>query len=389
MKANIVILATLAGLFVQGLFASNLDRMARFEAIYSNVSPVEAEEELPPVDGEEEAPPSEDNQAPTDPVDESQPPVESETDTPPAEEEQPPADPIDDGQDQGEDWASLSLGEFVQKVYSFSSLEKYRAAKQYITGRELNRNHFQELFEALKVSGLRPLHSDPLLGLYISLSDSSMRPDQFLNMLKEFSPKAFRARTKEHNWPLQSAVHYIENSDIGRFEIWAYTNLFKLAGMNTDFVDEELLQAYMSKNAAELSVDQLERTLATVTDNYESVQRKAILVNIYLRANIENLENEDFREDFEEVKQTVPFDMNIQRVRNMPTDARQNLYYAEYEFFKGFWTRDLFFTLNHMMNLFEENVPVRDHKRLVNSFIERNSHRLNERQIEKLSKRFL
>ena len=389
MKINIVILASLM-VAIQSLSASELDQRARFDAIYSRIAPQEQLPEDSQKENEDTTKPGEEQTEPTQPPVEEPPVEEPPAEEPPSEEppaEQPPAD--DQEQDQGKAWEELDPRNFIEAVYEFNSLEKYRAAKHYITNRRVQRKSFVNLLQALKVAGLAPMHSDPLLGLYISLRKTELDTVEFLELLKEFTPKAYAAKTKKHNWPLQSAVHYVAISDPSRLEIWALSKLFKLGGMSHKFVDEDLMQAFVDAHGSKLSVAQMHRILNSMNhEDYDVVQREAVLVQIYMHKNAARLTQEDFREDFEALKAKVPFDIRINRVNNMPTDARKNLFYAEHQYFQSIWTKDLFFTYGKLMKTFETNVPARDWTRLVKTFVERNRHRLSEREITKIQDRF-
>lgn len=283
----------------------------------------------------------------------------------------------------------LNSRELITKVYGFSSIEKYKATRVYLMNHSISFTKFLNLFDGLKVAGLRPIHQNPLLGFFVSNNKNSLKEDEFFALMERFTSKSYLATTKSNNWPLQVAHHYLNGSSLSLGSFLKIGKQLKEAGMNYRFIDEDLAQAYVKKNAKKLSVDDLKKIMGILSSDYESVQRAGILFSNYLQQNIKKLLQSDFCKQIEDLKKTIPFDMQIMRVGNMPVDARKNLFYIEYELFQSLWSRDLFFTIDKAINLIHQNVPSRDHKRLVKTFLERNKHRLSDEDSSRFISEFM
>lgn len=283
----------------------------------------------------------------------------------------------------------LSVSDFIDKVYGLSSIEKYRKSLEYINNKQLPFKTFINFYEGLIVAGLRPIHQNPLLGTYFSTQKTPLKRSEFFILLEKFTADSYRAKTKSHNWPFQSTMHYLRQGKLNIEDVLKVSKILKTLGVNHRFVDEDFLQDFMQLQGSNLLPDEVQQLLNSLSAEYDSVQIAGRLVNKYIRLNVKRLTQPQFRSEVEKLKKQVPYDMQIDRVMNMPIDARKNLFYVEYEFFKGFWEKDLFFNIDRVVELFQNNVPLKDHKRLVKSFIERNRHRLKDKHRELLGSVFL
>ena len=283
----------------------------------------------------------------------------------------------------------LNVSDFIDSVYGLSSVEKYRKSLEYINIKQLSFKTFINFYESLIVAGLRSVHQNPLLGTYFSTLKKPLKKSEFFIMLDKFTKASYRAKTKAHNWPFQISRHYLNQGRLNTEDVLNVSRKLKRLGVNYRFIDKDFLLDFVHLRGSSLSPNEIQQILNSLSAEYDSVQIAGRLFNQYIRLNVKRLTQQQFRSEVAELKKQVPYDLQIDRVMNMPIDARKNLFYAEYEFFKGFWEKDLFFNIDRVVELFQNNVPSKDHRRLVKSFIERNGHRLKDEHRDLLSSVFL
>ncbi|PCJ15943.1 MAG: hypothetical protein COB02_17405 [Candidatus Cloacimonadota bacterium] len=301
------------------------------------------------------------------------------------EEGQPQEGEVQDSQDNE---AALSVGELISSVYSLSSQEKFNKVSAYLQSNPLDQDQFKNLLSGLSVAKLSSKHGDSLVGFYVSLNQAAYNFKSFRSFLKILSDEAFTEESKTKNIPFMMADLYVDKNAVDYKTHKKLVKFLKSNDMPRDLVDENILPKGVAKINGTLSIYEFKSLLSLMDSHYRNVQTRGLMVASYTVANAARLAEERFREEILDLEQTVPQDDNLAKINNLQFDARETLFYIEFEYFKGTFEKDLFFTWNKVIKQVRDNVDVKHQNRVVKTLLKRNAHRLTAKKNAKMLKAF-
>lgn len=283
---------------------------------------------------------------------------------------------------------SLSIGELIDSVYSLSSDEKFSTVSAYLQKTHLEKEQFVNLLSGLKVARLSDDHSDSLIGFYVSQNQAAYDFSTFRSFLKMLSDASFAVESTTSNIAYMMSDLYVEKNPVGYSTLKKLIKFLKSNDMSRDLVDDNLLPKGVSKLSGSLEIREFKSLLGLLDNHYRNVQTSALMVAEYSQTNAAHLADPKFRDALLDLQQTVPQDENLERINNLQFDARETLLYCEFEYFKSAFDKDLFFTWNKVIRQVRDNVDTKHQSRVVKTILKRNSHRLDEKHVNKMLKAF-
>jgi hypothetical protein len=290
-----------------------------------------------------------------------------------------------------QDIEKKSIGEFIDAVYELPSSEKLGLALTYIQKRKLRTDHFLNLVKALQLIEMQPAHVDRLIGVYAVLKKGRFSRENFITFMEMFSKESYLTPQQAENWPFQLINYFSEHEFLSGPQMVSFGKDLKKKGMPPLYIDERLYPNYIHFQGKKLEIRDIKRLLRVLEDEKEVVQRAGIIVGEFLRINAKKLTQPEFREDVEKLQRKVPRSPSLDSVETLSPDARNLLFYSEYEYFKPFWRKNVVISLRGMggiMRNWSAHLEQNEAKEVAQTFVERNSHRLKEKSITKIKDQF-